>query len=169
VETQNPAIHAQQFAENMNPISQSRLSLVHPELSRRIIQMSQMLDFDFEVTQGLRTWTEQDALYAQGRTTSGPIVTNAAGGYSAHNFGYAVDLVPEDITPGQPNWNVAHPAWQKMFAAGKSVGLAEGAEWRTFPDNPHFYLPEFPATPTDEMRQTFTEAGMEAVWKEAGL
>ncbi|WP_445670015.1 M15 family metallopeptidase [Paenibacillus sp. FSL R10-2771] len=34
------------------------------------------------ITQGLRTISEQDALYAQGRTKPGQIVTNAKGGTS---------------------------------------------------------------------------------------
>jgi hypothetical protein len=43
--------------------------------------------------------------------------------------------------------------WKKLLAAATSCGLAEGAEWRTFPDNPHFYLQELPAIPTDDMRR----------------
>jgi len=42
---------------------------------------------------GLRTYEEQDALYAQGRTAPGPKVTNAPGGHSNHNFGLAFDMV----------------------------------------------------------------------------
>ncbi len=148
----------------MNAISLSRLALTHPELQRRIEQLGSLLDFDIEVTAGLRTYAEENALYAQGRTTPGPIVTDAQGGYSAHNFGYAVDLVPEDITPGQPDWDLSHPAWQKMLAAGLTCGLAEGAQWCSLKDNPHFYLQELPATPTDEMRAQFASGGMEAVW-----
>jgi peptidoglycan L-alanyl-D-glutamate endopeptidase CwlK len=41
---------------------------------------------------GNRTWAEQDALYAKGRTAPGPKVTNAKGGQSNHNFGLAIDL-----------------------------------------------------------------------------
>ncbi len=118
-----------------------------------------------QVTQGFRSWNEQDNLYAQGRTTPGKIVTNAPGGYSMHNLGLAVDLVPEDVIPGQPNWNVESEAWKKLLAAGPACGLAEGAQWRTFPDNPHFYPQELPANPTDEMRQDFKDAGIAGVWK----
>lgn len=148
----------------MNSISQARLAQTHPELQRRITQLAQLLGFDIEVTAGLRTFAEEDVLYSQGRTAPGAIVTNATGGYSAHNFGYAVDLVPEDITPGQPDWNLASPAWQKMLAAGLSCGLAEGARWCSIKDNPHFYLQELPATPTDAMRAAFASGGIESVW-----
>ena len=41
----------------------------------------------------LRTFAEQDALYAQGRTKKGAKVTNAKGGQSYHNYGLAVDIV----------------------------------------------------------------------------
>jgi peptidoglycan L-alanyl-D-glutamate endopeptidase CwlK len=145
-----------------------RLQLVHPELKRRIMKMAEILDGEsipIQVTQGLRTWAEEDALYAQGRTSPGKIVTDARGGQSAHNFGYAVDLVPEEIEPGQPDWNETHPAWKRMLEVGRVVGLAEGANWRSFKDAPHFYLQEFPADPTDMMRQDFKDAGMLAVWQ----
>lgn len=41
---------------------------------------------------GLRTYEEQNALYAQGRTAPGNKVTNAKGGFSNHNFGIAFDI-----------------------------------------------------------------------------
>lgn len=42
------------------------------------------------IVQDYRTYAQQDALYAKGRTTSGSIVTNAKGGQSNHNFALAV-------------------------------------------------------------------------------
>jgi len=45
-----------------------------------------------KIISGLRTYAEQDALYAQGRAKTGPKVTNARGGYSNHNFGIAFDV-----------------------------------------------------------------------------
>ncbi|MEK4456343.1 M15 family metallopeptidase [Paenibacillus sp. FSL R10-2748] len=45
------------------------------------------------ITQGLRTYAEQDALYAQGRNgDKRPKVTKVRGGYSNHNFGFASGL-----------------------------------------------------------------------------
>src|SRR5688572_8244426 len=38
------------------------------------------------IISGTRTYAEQDALYAKGRTRPGPKVTNAQGGFSNHNF-----------------------------------------------------------------------------------
>lgn len=68
---------------------------------------------------GWRSRTEQAALYFQGRTRSGPIVTDARPGWSAHNYGIAVDVALDgNSAPGlQPDW-----------AAAKYVPLAdEGA------------------------------------------
>lgn len=117
--------------------SNARLGEIHPELARRIRQLDEMVpSLSIQVVQGLRTWAQQEALYAQGRTTAGPgaaqvpgegslgkIVSNAPAGWSWHNFGLAVDVVPEDILPGQPDWDLNHPAWRKLVAAGESLGL----------------------------------------------
>lgn len=154
----------------MDAVSEARLELVNPRLAEKIRQMAEMLkdEFAFRVTQGLRSWDEQAKLYAQGRTQPGKIVTNAAPGHSWHNFGLAVDLVP--LSELGPDWNTAHPAWQRLLSCGSSVGLVEGAQFRTFPDWPHFQLTgSWPVSPNDEVRQCFLDGGMVAVWKEAGL
>jgi len=166
--------------------SNARLAEVHPELATRVRHLDGLLpSLGLQVAQGLRTVAQQDSLWAIGRTKEGQLcrhhritrpigtcpihpfgltVTKARGGWSAHNFAYAVDLVPEDVTPGQPDWNISSPAWKKLLAAAASCGLAEGAEWRTFPDNPHFYLQELPATPSDDMRREFPAGGLPAIW-----
>lgn len=148
----------------LDDISMERLAEVAPELSRRIQQFASMLSFDIRVTQGLRTWSQQDALYAQGRTAPGAIVTNARGGYSMHNFGLAVDVVP--YVNGIIDWSGKDAKWQELLAKAPSCGLAEGAQWRMFPDEPHFYPEECPANPDDNVRYLFTESGLAGVWAE---
>lgn len=53
----------------------------------------------FKVYSGLRTFEEQNDLYAQGRTRGkkGAYVTKAKGGQSMHNYGLAVDLAPFNL------------------------------------------------------------------------
>lgn len=158
----------------MDSISVGRLQLVMPELAAKITQMDTMLEQEqilIRVVQGLRTWSQQDQLYAQGRTAPGARVTNARGGYSYHNFGLAVDCVPSQFGPDQPyapDWNSSHPAWKRMIAVGESLGLTSGATWTTIIDAPHFQLTgRFPhEAPTDEVRQLFTDGGMTAIWEE---
>jgi peptidoglycan L-alanyl-D-glutamate endopeptidase CwlK len=142
-----------------------KLSLVHPILADRVRQLFAKLKEegydDFIVTQGLRTWAEQNALYAKGRTAPGSIVTKAPGGHSQHNFGLAVDVAPEK--GNVIDWNLAHPAWQRMLALAPDFKLAEGRQWPTFPDNPHLYPVELPAT-CELFREKYTLGGMPAVW-----
>lgn len=167
----------------MDATSEAKLTLVYPVLADKIRTLADILmqersdvlpkGCEVRVTQGLRSWAEQDALYAKGRTEAGPKVTNAAGGHSWHNFGLAVDLVPDDITKDgfQCDWNARHPAWKRMEEVGQSLGLECGAFWRTFPDAPHFQLNgRFPVgAPNDEARQIFKDGGSMALWAEMGV
>lgn len=171
-------------------ITAARGSELHPELWRRY----QLLDglvaprgVALRITQGLRTWDAQASLFAKGRSAPGVVcvhdgitlavgdcqahpfglpVTKAPPGYTWHNFGLALDAVPDDPTlPGwQPDWDVKHPAWGEFLRVAKTIGLAEGAEWRTFPDAPHLYPIELPATPGDDVREAFEQGGIRAVW-----
>ena len=75
----------------------------------------------WHVTQGLRTMAEQAALYAQGRTEPGAIVTHAQPGSSAHNYGLAVDVALSD---GEAlRWDYTDPAWQRLIAVVRSSQL----------------------------------------------
>lgn len=161
----------------MDSISEARLQEVHPRLADRVRQMAQMLETEniiIRVTQSLRSWKEQESLYNEGRDAEGAtidqkrVVTNAKPGHSYHNFGLAVDVAPFD--GGIPDWNLDHPAWKRIVAVGKSVGLESGSEWRTFPDWPHFQLTgSLPVSPDENVRAMFLHAGIKGVWSEAGL
>lgn len=157
----------------MDVISEARLAAIFPALASKIRLMDSMLraeGIEIRVVQALRTWAEQDALYAQGRTVPGHIVTNCPGGKSYHNFGLSVDCVPSTRTPEQPydpDWNNKHPSWIRMETIGKSLGLECGAFWRTFKDCPHFQMTgRFPiGEPSQELKDIFRDGGLEAVWK----
>lgn len=145
--------------------NEERLQQIHPVLASRVrdfLAKLQTEGINVLITQGLRTWEEQDALYAKGRTTPGPKVTNAQGGHSQHNFGLAVDVAPEDA--GVIDWNLSHPNWKRILELAPQFKLAEGAQWRTFPDNPHLYPVEIPAT-CEVLREKYSEGGVENVWK----
>lgn len=73
-------------------------------------------------TDGYRSIEEQNALYAQGRTKPGNIVTNAKRGQSNHNYGIAFDVA---IWNG--NTIVWDRDWNKIGTIGKSCGLEWGA------------------------------------------
>jgi peptidoglycan L-alanyl-D-glutamate endopeptidase CwlK len=156
----------------LDDISMERLAEVMPELSRRVQQLAAMLSFDIRITQGLRTYAQQDALWQEGRNPDGGyadpthhvgVVTNAKGGQSMHNFGLAVDVAP--IINGIIDWNDKDANWAAILAKAPTCGLAEGAEWRTFPDEPHLYLQELPASPDDALRTIFINGGLQAVFE----
>lgn len=100
------------------------------------------------VTCTYRSNAEQDALYEQGRTKPGPIVTRARGGQSAHNF--TIDGKPAakayDICPlvnGKCMWRGTHPSWQILGKIGMDLGLNwYGAPGSKFFEMPHFQLVE---------------------------
>jgi len=89
--------------------------------------------------QGHRTHEEQAALYAQGRTAPGAIVTQAGPGQSLHNYGVAVDLVPADLV-NTPNWSPESPLWDVVGQAANAAGLEWGGNWTGFVDRPHVQM-----------------------------
>ncbi|ASA96819.1 M15 family metallopeptidase [Anoxybacillus sp. FSL W8-0104] len=121
--------------------AEKKLVGVHPLVAtkaRQLIERAYKEGINIIITQGLRTIEEQNELYAQGRTKTGKIVTNARGGYSYHNFGLAFDFAILNAD-GSVNWNVDEK-WKRVGALGKSLGLEWGGDWRDFPDYPHFQL-----------------------------
>lgn len=159
----------------MDITSETRLSQVDPVLEKKVhIAVAQIAlehGIEVHVGQALRSVADQDALYAKGRTvlkdaTGKPvhIVTNARGGYSSHNFGLAVDLVPGVLgkVVWTPNWDAEDPAYGYMATACKAAGLKWGGDWIHFKDLPHFYIG--PDNPTDQMRLDLHTKGMPYVW-----
>lgn len=119
----------------MDTNSANRLAKVHPELKKRVTQLLETLagqSMDVRVVQGLRTFAEQDVLFAKR-----PKVTNARGGQSNHNYGLAVDLCP--FKGGQPDWN-DNSAFNTIGREAKKLGLEWGGDWK-FVDKPHVQLP----------------------------
>ena len=93
------------------------------------------------ITDGYRTYAQQDALYLKGRRKikGEGKVTNAKGGESNHNFGLAIDIVPLKKVNGSsiPNWDSKdYPLLGKI--GQDMVGLEWGGSWKTIKDNPHF-------------------------------
>lgn len=92
---------------------------------------------------GNRTWKEQDALYAQGRTAPGKEVTRAKGGQSNHNFGIALDFgifrsgryLDDGSAADQREASKIHKA---VSALAAKHGLEWGGSWTGIKDEPHF-------------------------------
>jgi len=89
-----------------------------------------------KIISGTRTYQEQSALFALGRTRSGKIVTNASAGRSNHNFGIAWDV---GLFKGN-DYLQASPLYDTVGAIGRGLGLEWGGDWVSFVDKPHFQL-----------------------------
>lgn len=111
-----------------------------------------------------RTVAEQDALYAQGRTTSGNIVTNAKGGdYSSHHqWGTAFDIYRND---GRGAYNDNDGFFAKVGKIGVSIGLEWGGNWTSPVDKPHFQLPYWGSTTTTLKNKYGTPDNFKKTWE----
>lgn len=121
---------------------------LHPELQiklRQLVAMCENSGLKIGISECLRSTQEQDELYAQGRTKPGTIVTNCKGNtYSSmHQWGVAFDFYRND---GKGAYNNSGKFFEKVGAIGKKLGLEWGGDWKSFPDRPHFQLPNWGST-----------------------
>ena len=106
-----------------------RIEDLHPDLqalAKRFIAGAAAEDIDVLIYCTLRDNKAQAELYAQGRTTKGPIVTNARPGESAHNYGAAWDCVP--LKNGKAMWG-DREAYAKLGRIGETLGLEWAGRW----------------------------------------
>lgn len=132
------------------------LSLLHPKL-REIIPVilgqCEAVGLHVLITDGYRSKAEQDALYAQGRTTPGQIVTQVRYPNSAHNWGVAFDFCRNER--GR-EYNDADHFFKRVADIAKQHGLEWGGDWIRFVDKPHLQLPEFmPYNSTAYLRSAY--------------
>lgn len=142
-----------------DPITIQRIEWIHPALrpeARTIYdKIEKALSNQNMVCRFARTlssFKEQDKIYNQGRYGNpGPIVTDARGGFSYHNYGLAIDVVfvldkDKNGTYETPSWDFKgdfdgdHKAdWQEVDEIFKSHGWTglykkDKTRW----DLPHF-------------------------------
>lgn len=111
---------------------------LHPvvkKMAERFLQACADKGFPVTIVCTLRSFAEQTALYEQGRTKPGKIVTNARAGQSYHNYGLAFDAAP--LVNGRIVWNRID-LFKQMGLIGQSVGLEWGGSWKKLVDYPHF-------------------------------
>lgn len=123
----------------VDPRSEKNILTLKPEiqpLARALVQKADNAGIKIKVISGLRSYEEQDALYAQGRTTPGKIITKAQAGYSNHNFGIAFDI---GVFEGNKYLGES-PKYKAVGALGMEIGLEWGGSWKSMVDEPHFQL-----------------------------
>lgn len=139
-------------------VTLERIKLLHPKLRDEVDQiyteiceaLSGKAMCRFSHT--LRTFKEQDDLFAKGRTAPGPVVTKAKAGLSMHNYGLAIDIVLIVDKDGDgkfesASWDVKSDFdgdrksdWQEVVTIFKQHGWTWGGDWK-FYDAPHFEKP----------------------------
>jgi peptidoglycan hydrolase-like protein with peptidoglycan-binding domain len=150
---------------------------LHPLFRRKLGLLAEALaarGMNALMTDGFRTFAEQDILFAKGRTTPGPKVTGVRGGFSNHNYGLATDMYP--VVDGQvftekpagPKGVRFAQTQQAIIDEAEALGLFSGVHF-SFVDTPHVQsFPEsrFSAT---KCHQIFVANGndYDAVWREA--
>ncbi|WP_294243791.1 M15 family metallopeptidase [uncultured Chryseobacterium sp.] len=134
----------------MDKITLQRIEKLHPSVREEVIQIIRACDealtgrAKIRITQGLRSFEEQEKLYAIGRITSGKKVTNAKAGQSIHNYGLAVDICLM-IDGTTASWDTARDwdndkvaDWYECVKIFARYGWDWGGNWKTFKDLPHF-------------------------------
>lgn len=163
-----PIVKIESKAQATSKVSQRNekaIARLHPQvrgLIRKFINDVYLKhQIQLVIVQDYRTYEQQDALYAKGRTTSGRIVTKAKGGQSNHNFALAVDIFPlwadgklhMDAKSDAENIKIL----KKVAPIGKSIGLEWGGDWKSITDNPHFQLKT--GKTMSQLRQLTKDAG----------
>jgi peptidoglycan L-alanyl-D-glutamate endopeptidase CwlK len=127
------------LADKVDDRSERVIATLLPEVqpyARALVTKAAANGITIKVISGLRTYAEQDDLYAQGRTKPGQIVTNARAGYSNHNFGIAFDI---GVFEGSSYLDES-PKYKAVGVLGMDLGLGWGGNWKTIQDEPHFQL-----------------------------
>lgn len=132
----------------MDERSEKNLAKLHPKVQQRfrdfLIEAQSIaaeLNVEYRAISSLRTFAEQDALYAQGRTNKSlPRVTNAKAGQSYHNYGLAIDCgVFRDkkyLDDAEPK--TADLMHRRAGAIAEKHGLTWGGTFKGLYDAPHF-------------------------------
>jgi peptidoglycan L-alanyl-D-glutamate endopeptidase CwlK len=136
-------------------ISEQRAKLLHPKVRDEVKQLIENAEAGLpanmavRIVQGLRTIDEQNALYAQGRTKPGSIVTNAKGGSSFHNYGLAIDFAILTDKDGNGSfedlsWDIKRDNdkdgtadWLEVVNVFEAAGWSWGGKWSSIKDYPH--------------------------------
>ncbi|SEN71043.1 peptidoglycan L-alanyl-D-glutamate endopeptidase CwlK [Amphibacillus marinus] len=141
------AIRSVQFYQLIS--SRNQPSELHPiivEHMETLITQAKQVGIDVVITDGFRSFEEQEQLYEQGRSNEGSIVTNAQAGQSYHNYGLAIDFALQNQA-GDIIWDMAYDGnqngesdWLEVVELAKALGFDWGGDWRHFPDYPHLQM-----------------------------
>lgn len=137
-------------------VSIDRVAKLHPKIRDEVKALIEKAEeglpenIAIRAVQTLRTFAEQDKLYAQGRTDkTKPKVTNAKGGQTYHCYGLAWDfcfVIDKDGNGSYEfvSWDTLKdydkdgmPDWKEVVKVFEDAGYEWGGRWATIVDAPH--------------------------------
>ena len=134
----------------------ARIDTLEPSMKKKVkallVAAEAATKVKWVLTDGRRTMAEQAAIYAQGRTAPGKVVSKAPPGSSAHNYGLAADLAPLK-KDGSIWWEAPRKIWQQMADEAVKIGLTSGFYFKSIFDAPHVEDPAW------KQRQALWKAG----------
>jgi peptidoglycan L-alanyl-D-glutamate endopeptidase CwlK len=158
----------------MDKVTLERIELLHPDLRKEAKEIYDDIcdrltgNIICRFSHTLRTFAEQDGLFAIGRTKPGKKVTNARGGQSFHNYGLAIDIVLLVDKNGDGKFETASwdttldgdkdktSDWMECVSVFKIHGWEWGGDWKSFKDLPHFQKTFGFTTPQLKARKKIT-------------
>jgi peptidoglycan L-alanyl-D-glutamate endopeptidase CwlK len=135
------AMRTKRTIENLGSLNKKALAKLEPFVAAAELAMSAK-GVTVEVISGLRSWSAQAALYAQGRTKPGRIVTKARPGSSWHNYGLAIDLglFKNGLYLDEKKPAEADKLYAEIGALAGRLGIEWAGNWKSFPETPHFQV-----------------------------
>lgn len=111
-----------------------------------LIDQATTIGIDVVITEKWRSTKQQNALFAQGRSKSGNVVTYAKGGESYHNYGLAIDYAVRN-EDGDVIWDTTYDGnkngesdWFEIAKIAKDLGFEWGGDWIKFKDYSHLQM-----------------------------
>ena len=141
------------------------INLLHPDVKALIpkfLAECKKRGLKVKITDTVRTKSEQDELYAKGRTKPGNIVTNVKYPYSNHNWGMAFDFCRND---GKGAFNDSDGWFSRVGEVAEELGFEWGGSWKGFPDKPHVELTKYGST-ASLIKKYKTPENFKKTWKE---
>lgn len=127
--------------ENLGSLNKKALAKFEPFLAV-VERVMESKGVKVEVISGLRSWAAQAALYAQGRTKPGRIVTKAKPGSSWHNYGLAIDLglFKDGVYLDESARLLADSLYAEIGRIAATHGIEWAGNWKSFAETPHFQI-----------------------------
>lgn len=147
--SKNEGIYYGGFPEVRSDMVMRGTDKLHPELQvcvNKFLEECKKQGLNVLITETLRTQEEQEALYAQGRTKSGNIVTNCRGYQSPHCWGVAFDFCRN--VKGK-EYDNSDKFFDRVGEIAKTIfdnteyDLFWGGDFKTFVDKPHIEMKKY--------------------------